>query len=155
VLSGNRNFEGRINPHVRANYLASPPLVIAFAIAGSVDANIMDEPLAKNDRGEAVYLRDIWPTQQEVNETMQKCLTSDLFTKEYDNVAAKSPEWNAIPVKAASCLTGTRKAPTSRSRRSSRTSLPSQADRRNHRRDGAGDGRRFGHDRSHFPRRLH
>jgi aconitate hydratase len=99
VLSGNRNFEGRINPHVRANYLASPPLVVAFAIAGSVDANIMDEPLAKNDRGEAVYLRDIWPTQQEVNETMQKCLTSDLFTKEYDNVAAKSPEWNAIPVK--------------------------------------------------------
>ena len=99
VLSGNRNFEGRINPHVRANYLASPPLVVAFAIAGSVDANIMDEPLAKNAKGEAVYLRDIWPTQQEVNDTMQQCLTSDLFTKEYDNVAAKNPEWNAIPVK--------------------------------------------------------
>jgi aconitate hydratase len=99
VLSGNRNFEGRINPHVRANYLASPPLVVAFAIAGSVDANIMDEPLAKNDRGEAVYLRDIWPTQEEVNATMAQCLTSDLFTKEYDNVAAKNPEWNAIPVK--------------------------------------------------------
>ena len=99
VLSGNRNFEGRINPHVRANYLASPPLVVAFAIAGSMDANIMDEPLAKNDRGESVYLRDVWPTQQEVNETMAKCLTSDLFSKEYDNVAAKSPEWNAIPVK--------------------------------------------------------
>ena len=99
VLSGNRNFEGRINPHVRANYLASPPLVVAFAIAGSVDANIMDEPLAKNAKGEAVYLRDIWPTQQEVNATMEQCLTSDLFTKEYDNVAAKNPEWNAIPVK--------------------------------------------------------
>jgi aconitate hydratase len=99
VLSGNRNFEGRINPHVRANYLASPPLVVAFAIAGSVDANIMDEPLAKNDRGEAVYLRDIWPTQQEVNETMERCVTSDLFEKEYDNVASKNPEWNAIPVK--------------------------------------------------------
>jgi aconitate hydratase len=99
VLSGNRNFEGRINPHVRANYLASPPLVVAFAIAGSVDANIMDEPLAKNDKGEPVYLRDIWPTQQEVNETVESCLTPDLFRKEYDNVADKNNEWNEIPVK--------------------------------------------------------
>ena len=99
VLSGNRNFEGRINPHIRANYLASPPLVVAFAIAGSVDANIMDEPLAKNAKGEAVYLRDIWPTQEEVNSTMERCVTSELFEKEYDNVAAKNAEWNAIPVK--------------------------------------------------------
>jgi aconitate hydratase len=99
VLSGNRNFEGRINPHVRANYLASPPLVVAFAIAGSVDANLMDEPLAKNDKGEQIYLRDIWPTQQEVNETIASCLTSDMFRREYDNVAEKSSEWNCIPVK--------------------------------------------------------
>jgi aconitate hydratase len=99
VLSGNRNFEGRINPHVRANYLASPPLVVAFAIAGSVDANLMDEPLAKNAKGEQIYLRDIWPTQQEVNETIARCVTSDMFLKEYDNVAEKSQEWNAIPVK--------------------------------------------------------
>jgi aconitate hydratase len=99
VLSGNRNFEGRINPHVRANYLASPPLVVAFAIAGSVDANLMDEPLARNDKGEPVYLRDIWPTQQEVNETIARCVSSDMFRKEYANVAEKSAEWNAIPVK--------------------------------------------------------
>ncbi|HEY2587947.1 MAG TPA: aconitate hydratase AcnA [Tepidisphaeraceae bacterium] len=99
VLSGNRNFEGRINPHVRANYLASPPLVVAFAIAGSVDANIMDEPLAKNDKGEPVYLRDIWPTQEEVNATVESCLTPDLFRKEYDGVADKNKEWNEIPVK--------------------------------------------------------
>ncbi|HSU65530.1 MAG TPA: aconitate hydratase AcnA, partial [Tepidisphaeraceae bacterium] len=99
VLSGNRNFEGRINPHVRANYLASPPLVVAFAIAGSVDANLMTEPLAKNDKGEPVYLRDIWPTQREVNEAMEKSITPDLFRKEYDNVADKSKEWNEIPVK--------------------------------------------------------
>jgi aconitate hydratase len=99
VLSGNRNFEGRINPHVRANYLASPPLVVAFAIAGTIDANLMDEPLAKNSKGEKVYLRDIWPTQAEVNQTMAQCLTPDLFRKEYENVATKSQEWNAIPVK--------------------------------------------------------
>ena len=74
VLSGNRNFEGRINPHVKANYLASPPLVVAFALAGSVDVNLMDEPVAKDAKGENVYLRDIWPTQQEVNETIAECL---------------------------------------------------------------------------------
>jgi aconitate hydratase len=99
VLSGNRNFEGRINPHVRANYLASPPLVVAYALAGSVDASLMDEPLGKGKDGQKVYLRDIWPTQQEVNKTVEKCLTPDLFRKEYDNVANKNQEWNEIPVK--------------------------------------------------------
>src|SRR5277367_2776165 len=79
VLSGNRNFEGRINPHVKANYLASPPLVVAFALAGSVDANLVDEPLAKNAQGEQVYLRDIWPTQQEVNDTIAGCISPDMF----------------------------------------------------------------------------
>ena len=99
VLSGNRNFEGRINPHVRANYLASPPLVVAFALAGSVDVNLMDEAIGKNPQGEKIYLRDIWPAQQEVNEVMARCVTSDLFRKEYENVAGKNKEWNAIPVK--------------------------------------------------------
>ncbi|HEY8750628.1 MAG TPA: aconitate hydratase [Tepidisphaeraceae bacterium] len=99
VLSGNRNFEGRINPHVRANYLASPPLVVAYALAGTIDANLMDEPIAKNEQGESVYLRDIWPSQQEVNETVERCLTPDLFRQEYANVAEKNEEWNAIPVK--------------------------------------------------------
>ncbi len=99
VLSGNRNFEGRINPHVKANYLASPPLVVAFALAGTVDANIMDEPLAKNDAGESVYLRDIWPTQQEVNDTIAACIGPDLFHKEYGDVANGNETWNAIPVK--------------------------------------------------------
>src|SRR4051812_49328885 len=98
VLSGNRNFEGRINPHVKANYLASPPLVVAFAIAGTVDANIMDEPLAKNDKGEQVYLRDIWPSQQEVNDTIAAAISPELFTRQYANATKGSPEWNAIPV---------------------------------------------------------
>jgi aconitate hydratase len=99
VLSGNRNFEGRINPHVKANYLASPPLVVAYAIAGTVDANLMDEPLAKNDKGEPVFLKDIWPTQQEVNDTIASAISPELFQKQYSNVASGNPEWNAIPVK--------------------------------------------------------
>jgi aconitate hydratase len=98
VLSGNRNFEGRINPHVKANYLASPPLVVAYAIAGTMDINIMDEPLAKNDKGEKVYLKDIWPTQQEVNDTIQFALAPYMFQRQYANVAEGNQEWNAIPV---------------------------------------------------------
>src|SRR5207249_3908411 len=90
VLSGNRNFEGRINPHVKANYLASPPLVVAYALAGSMDANIMDEPLAKNAKGEKVYLRDLWPSQQEVNETIQACISPDMLKQQYANVGNKN-----------------------------------------------------------------
>jgi aconitate hydratase len=98
VLSGNRNFEGRINPHVRANYLASPPLVVAYALAGTMDVNIMDEPIGKGRNGEKVYLRDLWPSQQEVSETIAACITPDMFRQQYDNVGQKNPEWNAIPV---------------------------------------------------------
>jgi aconitate hydratase len=98
VLSGNRNFEGRINPHVKANYLASPPLVVAYAIAGTMDVNIMDEPLARNDKGEKVYLRDIWPSQQEVNETIAFALAPYMFQRQYMNVAEGNKEWNEIPV---------------------------------------------------------
>jgi aconitate hydratase len=99
VLSGNRNFEGRINPHVKANYLASPPLVVAFALAGSVDINLMDEAIGKNKLGEQIYLRDIWPTQQEVNETVQSALSPEMFRKEYKDVANRNDDWNRIPVK--------------------------------------------------------
>ncbi|MEA2735418.1 MAG: aconitate hydratase [Humisphaera sp.] len=99
VLSGNRNFEGRINPHVKANFLASPPLVVAYALAGTVDANLMDEPIAKNEQGEKVYLRDLWPTQEEVNQVMAACISPEMFQNQYANVGNKNPEWNAIPVK--------------------------------------------------------
>ena len=99
VLSGNRNFEGRINPHVKANYLASPPLVVAYALAGTMDINIMDDPIAKNGKGESVYLRDIWPSQQEVSSTIAACVSPDQFLKQYGNVADGNPEWNEIPVK--------------------------------------------------------
>ena len=99
VLSGNRNFEGRINPFVKANYLASPPLVVAYALAGTMDINIMDEPIAKDSAGKQVYLRDIWPTQQEVHDTIHACVSPELFKKEYGNVANGNDQWNAIPVK--------------------------------------------------------
>ncbi len=99
VLSGNRNFEGRINPHVKANYLASPPLVVAFALAGSVDVNLMDEPVGKNSKGEQIYLRDIWPTQKEVSDVVASCLGPEMFIKQYTDVANRNEQWNAIPVK--------------------------------------------------------
>ena len=99
VLSGNRNFEGRINPHVKANYLASPPLVVAFALAGTMDINIMDEPIAKDAAGKQVYLRDLWPTQKEVADTIARCVGPEQFIKEYGNVAAGNEQWNDIPVK--------------------------------------------------------
>jgi aconitate hydratase len=99
VLSGNRNFEGRINPFVKANYLASPPLVVAYALAGTMDINIMDEPIGKGSDGQPVYLRDIWPTQQEVHDTIHACVSPEMFKKEYGNVANGNDQWNAIPVK--------------------------------------------------------
>ena len=99
VLSGNRNFEGRINPHVKANYLASPPLVVAYALAGTIDIDLSTDPLGQDQQGNPVYLRDIWPTLDEINETMAACIEPAMFTRRYANVAEGNPEWNAVPVK--------------------------------------------------------
>ncbi len=96
VLSGNRNFEGRINPHVRANYLASPPLVVAYAIAGSLSRDLFNDPLGKDSGGNPVYLRDIWPSNKEVADTVQACLGADMFAARYRNVYEGPPEWQAI-----------------------------------------------------------
>ena len=96
VLSGNRNFEGRISPHVRANYLASPPLVVAYAIAGSMTRDIVNDPLGEDSDGNPVYLRDIWPSNQEINETITACLTRDMFIERYGNVYKGPEEWQAI-----------------------------------------------------------
>ncbi len=98
VLSGNRNFEGRINPHVKANYLASPPLVVAYAIAGTVDIDLVAQPLGTGSNGAPVYLKDVWPTQAEVSATMSSCIDAVMFKKQYANVGEKSEPWNAIPV---------------------------------------------------------
>ncbi|MGD0769344.1 MAG: aconitate hydratase [Tepidisphaeraceae bacterium] len=99
VLSGNRNFEGRINPLVKANYLASPPLVVAFALAGSVDVNVMDEPIGRGRDGKPVFLRELWPSQAEVNQTVAECLCPDMFRAQYANVETGNKDWNDIPVK--------------------------------------------------------
>ncbi len=96
VLSGNRNFEGRINPLVKANYLASPPLVVAYALAGTVDIDLANDPLGNDREGNPVYLRDIWPSQEEIQETVQNTITPDLFRKQYGNVYNGNETWNAI-----------------------------------------------------------
>jgi len=98
VLSGNRNFEGRVHPQVRANYLASPPLVVAYALAGTVDIDLDNEPLGKDRSGRAVYLRDIWPTQAEVGQAMDRAIRPEMFRETYANVWDGNPAWNAIPV---------------------------------------------------------
>ncbi|MBI1941905.1 MAG: aconitate hydratase AcnA [Acidobacteria bacterium] len=98
VLSGNRNFEGRIHPHVRANYLASPPLVVAYALAGTVDIDLQKEPLGKDRAGNPVYLRDIWPSQKEIHTTMERAVRPEMFREIYSNVWDGNPTWNAIPV---------------------------------------------------------
>jgi aconitate hydratase len=98
VLSGNRNFEGRINPYVRANYLASPPLVVAYAIAGTVDIDLANEPLGHTSNGDPVYLRDLWPTQREIADTIASSVKPEMFKKQYSNVYNGNDTWNAIPV---------------------------------------------------------
>jgi aconitate hydratase len=98
VLSGNRNFEGRIHPQVRANYLASPPLVVAYALAGRVDVDLNNEPLGEGKDGQPVFLRDIWPSQEEVLETIGRVVKPEMFRKSYGNVWDGNETWNAIPV---------------------------------------------------------
>ncbi len=98
VLSGNRNFEGRINALVRANYLASPPLVVAYALAGTVNIDLEREPLGAGSDGKPVYLRDIWPSPEEVRETMQKSVRAEMFGKEYSQVFEGDAQWNSIKI---------------------------------------------------------
>jgi aconitate hydratase len=98
VLSGNRNFEGRIHPEVKMNYLASPPLVVAYALAGRMDIDIFEEPLGEGSDGEPVYLRDIWPTQQEISETVEQSVKSEMFTGSYGEVFEGDENWNGLAV---------------------------------------------------------
>ncbi|MGB0630658.1 MAG: aconitate hydratase AcnA [Alphaproteobacteria bacterium] len=96
VLSGNRNFEGRVHQQVRANFLASPPLVVAYALAGSLKINLAADPLGNDADGNPVFLKDIWPTNQEIHDTMRECLTADMYRARYDNVFEGPQEWQAI-----------------------------------------------------------
>ncbi|GAC1464467.1 MAG: hypothetical protein NVSMB9_03180 [Isosphaeraceae bacterium] len=98
VLSGNRNFEGRINSDVRANYLASPPLVVAYALAGTMDLDLLNEPLGNDPKGNPVYLKDIWPTQGEVQEVLLKSVRTEMFRAQYGEVFKGDERWNSLDV---------------------------------------------------------
>ncbi|TFV73855.1 aconitate hydratase [Blastococcus sp. CT_GayMR19] len=97
VLSGNRNFEGRINPDVKMNYLASPPLVIAYALAGSMDVDLNNDPLGQDTDGNDVFLHDIWPSPQEVQRVIDHAVSAEMFTKDYADVFAGTEQWQALP----------------------------------------------------------
>ena len=98
VLSGNRNFEGRINSEVRANYLMSPPLVVAFALAGKIDVDLHKDPLGNGKDGKPVYLKDVWPSQQEVDAVVKQSITSEMFRKSYGEVYQGDSRWRGLPV---------------------------------------------------------
>ena len=98
VLSGNRNFEGRVNPHVRANYLASPPLVVAYALVGRMDLNLGDEPLGQDPEGKPVYLRDLWPTVQEVQQIVADTVKPEMYRERYGHVFEGDETWSGLPV---------------------------------------------------------
>ncbi|MEP7241291.1 MAG: aconitate hydratase AcnA, partial [Devosia sp.] len=98
VLSGNRNFEGRVNPDVRANYLASPPLVVAYALAGSLKVNVATEPLGKGSNGQPVYLKDVWPYNKEVSDIVRKVITPQMFLNRYSDVFKGDQHWQGIAV---------------------------------------------------------
>jgi aconitate hydratase len=98
VLSGNRNFEGRINPDVKMNYLASPPLVVAYALAGTMDVDLVQDPLGIDAEGNEVYLRDLWPSEQEVAETIEEAVQSDMFRKSYGEVFEGDERWNGLDI---------------------------------------------------------
>ncbi|HSK99316.1 MAG TPA: aconitate hydratase [Rubrobacteraceae bacterium] len=98
VLSGNRNFEGRINPDVRANYLASPPLVVAYALAGTVDIDLVNDPIGDDRDGNPVYLKDIWPSQAEVAEEIEGALDPEIYRRQYADVYTGNEQWNAVDV---------------------------------------------------------
>lgn len=99
VLSGNRNFEGRVSPDTKANYLASPPLVVAYAIAGNVKIDLSKDPIGKDTKGNNVYLKDIWPTSQEIQDTMAKSITPAMYKSRYSNVFQGDADWQKVPVK--------------------------------------------------------
>ena len=102
VLSGNRNFEGRISPHIKANYLASPPLVVAYALAGHMEMDIFKDPLGIGNNNKEIYLKDIWPSNEEIENTLQKALSAEMFIKRYSNVSEGPVQWQKINTEKSS-----------------------------------------------------
>ncbi len=97
-MSGNRNFEGRVHGDVRMNFLASPPLVVAYALAGTVDIDLSEDPLGEDTGGKPVYLRDLWPSQSEIHDTISRAVNADMFKKSYSEVFAGDARWNNLEV---------------------------------------------------------
>ena len=123
VLSGNRNFEGRINPFVRMNFLASPPLVVAYAIAGEMDVDLVTEPLAVDRNGNPVFLKEIWPTDAEIREAISAHVKPEQFRNQYAHALDGDAQWQgAAAARRPAPSPGTPRAPTSAGRPSSRTS---------------------------------
>ncbi len=102
VLSGNRNFEGRISPHIKANYLASPPLVVAYALAGHMGFNLYKDSLGKDKKGKNIFMKDIWPSNKEIEDTLKSCLNADMFVKRYSNVSEGPRQWQQIQTEKSS-----------------------------------------------------
>ncbi len=155
VLSGNRNFEGRIQQDVRANYLASPPLVVAYALAGTMNLDLTSEPLGIGSDGTAVFLKDIWPTEQEIQDAMLGSVTAEAFKQQYAKVFEGAERWQLLPVPTGDRFqweddsTYIRRPPfleNLAAEPSPRTDISQRAR--------AGGARRQHHDRSHFSRRL-
>ena len=135
MLSGNRNFEGRINPDVKMNYLASPPLVIAYALAGSMDVDLNNDPLGQDADGNDVFLHDIWPSPQEVQRVIDHAVSAEMFSKDYADVFAGTEQWQALPTPRATRSSGTRRAPTCEApvlRRDAGRAVPRRGHRRPH-----------------------
>ena len=156
VLSGNRNFEGRISPEVRANYLMSPPLVVAYALAGHIEHNFDTEPLGKSKNGKEVYLRDIWPSQKEVADAVAASIDSEMFRKQYSTVSDGDANWQNLKFPSGDTYgweadsTYIRKAPYF----DGMTATPARG-RRHHGRTRARRAGRFGDDGPHLAGGLH
>ena len=151
VLSGNRNFEGRINPDVKMNYLASPPLVVAYALAGTMDIDLDTEPLGTDADGKPVLLADIWPSPDEVSSVVASAVVADMFTRDYADVFAGDDNWRGLSVPDRRHLRVGRgldlRAPPAVLRRHARAAGGGV---RHPRREGAGEARRLGHHRPHL-----
>ena len=155
VLSGNRNFEGRINPDVKMNYLASPPLCVAYALAGTMDIDLYDEPLGEDDHGQPVFLKDIWPSAAEVAETIEDAVQSDMFRKSYGEVFDGDERWNSLEVPDRGQLRVGRRVDVRATAAVLRGSpARARADRRHRGRPRARGARRQRHHRSHLAGRL-
>ena len=157
VLSGNRNFEGRINSDVRANYLMSPPLVVAYALAGTIDFDFDSEAIGKSKDGTDVYLEDIWPSQEEVNKTVADSIDAEMFRKQYSTVSDGDTNWQALKVPSRRMSTDGSPIPPTSARRRTSTACPQRPRPwSGHCRCACARGAwRFRHDRPHLARRLH